>query len=82
LTNTTQYRITFRMKVTALIPDQLVTEVKKYSGGKNITDSLVIALGEWISLKKIKDLNSKIQNKPLEFNNNFNAEKNRSINRK
>lgn len=70
------------MKVTALIPDQLVNEVKKYSGGKNITDSLVIALGEWISLKKIKDLNSKIQDKPLEFNNNFNAKKLRSINRK
>lgn len=70
------------MKVTALIPDQIVSDVKKYSGGKNITESLIIALAEWISLKKIKDLNKRIQKKPLVFADNYSAEKIRSINRK
>jgi len=32
------------MKVTALIPDEIVDEVKNYSGGKNITDAITIAL--------------------------------------
>jgi hypothetical protein len=70
------------MKVTALIPDKIVNEVKKYSGGKNITESLVIALDEWVSLKKIKDLNKKIQDTPLVFISDFDAKKIRSLNRK
>lgn len=35
------------MKVTALIPDELIEKVKAKSGGKNITESLIIALNEW-----------------------------------
>ncbi len=40
------------MKVTALIPDDIIKEVKDLSGGKNITESLIIALNECISLKR------------------------------
>ncbi|MCR1795844.1 DUF2191 domain-containing protein, partial [Leptospira sp. id769339] len=36
------------MKVTAILPDDLIAEVQKYSGGKNITDSLQKALSEWL----------------------------------
>jgi hypothetical protein len=68
------------MKVTALIPDDLVKDVKHYAGGKNITDSLITALEEWLSLKKIQLLNEKINKKPLEFSNNFSAIKNREVN--
>ena len=68
------------MKVTAIIPDNIVSEVKQYSKGKNITESLIIALSEWISLKKIKELNNKIQNNPLEFKD-YDNEKIRNINR-
>jgi len=68
------------MKVTAIIPDNIISEVKQYSHGKNITESLIIALSEWLSLKKIKELNNNIQNNPLEFNN-YNAELLRNINR-
>ena len=70
------------MKVTAIIPEDLIAEVKKYSKGKNITDSLKIALSEWIDIKHISDLNDSIAKKPLEFANGFSAKKIRSINRK
>lgn len=42
------------MKVTALIPDELVEEVKHLTQGKNITDSLIIALNEWVESQKTK----------------------------
>ena len=53
------------MKVTALIPDDLVNEVKQYAGGSNLTESLIVALQEWLSLKKIKSLNNEIKNNIL-----------------
>jgi len=40
------------MKVTALIPDELVAEVKQLTQGKNITESLIIALDEWVAIQK------------------------------
>ena len=55
------------MKVTAIIPDGLVEEVKYYSKGKNITDSMIIALNEWLSLKHLSDLNAQVLSQPLEF---------------
>jgi hypothetical protein len=70
------------MKVTALIPDDLVKDVKRYAGGKNITESLIIALEEWLSLKKIQYLNEDIEKKPLEFFKDFSASKNRELNRR
>ena len=71
-----------RMKVTALIPDTIIDEVKKYSKGKNITDSLMIALEEWIALQKLKKLNSLVLETPLSFERNFSAEKVRKINQR
>ena len=70
------------MKVTALIPDEIVDEVKNYSGGKNITDSITIALTEWLKIQKLKKLNSKIGQNPLNFDDKFNAEKIRNLSRK
>ena len=70
------------MKVTALIPENLIKEVRKYSNGKNITDSLVIALQDWIALQKIKNLNSLVLATPLEFRKEFSADKIRKQNRK
>lgn len=61
------YRILCSMKVTAIIPDRLIDEVKHYSKGKNITDSMIIALNEWLSLKHLTDLNSQIESEPLVF---------------
>jgi hypothetical protein len=69
------------MKVTALIPDDLVREVRQYAGGKNLTESLVMALKEWTSLRKIKELNKQTRKKPLQFADHFSAETVRSTNR-
>jgi len=70
------------MKVTALLPDTIVDEVKKYAGGKNLTECLIVALEEWLSLKKIKSLNDEIETKPFEFSTGFSAQKARENNRK
>ncbi len=70
------------MKVTALIPDELVNDVKHFAGGKNLTESLVTALEEWLSLKKIHALNDEIMKKPLEFSKDFSAHKIREVNQK
>jgi hypothetical protein len=70
------------MKVTALIPDEIVDEVKIYSGGKNITDAITIALKEWLKVQKIKNLNANIEKHPLDFVNDYSAEKVRNLNRK
>jgi hypothetical protein len=69
------------MKVTALIPDDLIIEVKHYAGGKNLTESLISALKEWVSQQKIKELNKQLKKKPLQFMNDFSADTIRSINR-
>ncbi len=69
------------MKVTALLPDQLVKDVKHLSRGKNITHALVIALSEWLSVKKVQYLNKKIAQKPLHFRKGYSAESIRKPNR-
>ena len=70
-----------KMKVTAMIPDNLVNEVKQYNSGKNLSESLVVVLEEWVSLKKIKSLNEQISNEPFEFINDFSSNNIRSKNR-
>ena len=70
------------MKVTALIPDNLVKEVKQYAGGKNITESLITALEEWLALKKIQFLNEAVMKQPLQFSKDFSSVKKREINRR
>ena len=75
------YRIVYRMKITALIPDNLIEEVKEYTQGKNITESLIKALTEWIQMQKIKKLNATISKKPLKFRKDFSPRQIRAINR-
>lgn len=70
------------MKVTALLPDTLVNEVKKRSKGKNITESLLIALNEWLAIKRIKYLNASIRKLPLSFEKGFSGQKTRELNRR
>ena len=70
------------MKVTALLPDQLVSQVKTYAKGKTLTESLTIALQEWLQLKKVAKLNQQVEKKPLEFEKGFTAEKVRTLSRR
>ena len=69
------------MKITALIPEEIVSQTKKYSGGKNITESLLIALNDYINRQRIKKSIEKIKRKPLEFRKGFNAIDIRKLNR-
>ncbi|MGM0580342.1 MAG: DUF2191 domain-containing protein [Bacteroidota bacterium] len=69
------------MKVTALIPDELIEKVKAKSGGKNITESLIIALNEYLNEKKVDDLIDRVNEEPLVWKDNFTADGIRKINR-
>ncbi|HNT49603.1 MAG TPA: DUF2191 domain-containing protein [Cyclobacteriaceae bacterium] len=69
------------MKITALVPESLMDEVRKYSGGKNITESLIIALTDYTNRQKLKKAIQKLKKNPLEFADDFSAEKIRKINR-
>ncbi len=69
------------MKVTALIPEELISEVKELTQGKNITESLIKALSEWVATQKVKELNLHVAEKPLEFKKGFDAESARETNR-
>jgi hypothetical protein len=69
------------MKVTAILPDDLISDVKHLTGGKNITDSLEKALSEWIKIAKLKQLNKKLEQNPLTFSKEFTAERVRKLNR-
>ena len=62
------------MKVTALIPDEIINDVQEYTAGKNITDSLIKALSDWLYIKRIQKLNSEVRKEPLKFKDGFNAE--------
>jgi hypothetical protein len=68
------------MKVTALIPDELVQETRTLSNAKNITEALIIALNTYIAVKKLKAMGDSVRLKPVKFG--FSAEEVREINRK
>ena len=70
------------MKVTALIPNDLIKEITASANGKNLTESLIIALREWNSLQKIKKCKDQIRKSPLSFTKTFSAQKLRELNRK
>jgi hypothetical protein len=69
------------MKVTALLPEEMINEVRKFSGGKNITESLQIALKDYIQRQRLKKAMKKLKQNPLEFLKDFSAENIRKINR-
>lgn len=49
------------MKITALVPESLIEEVKKYSGGKNVTESLIIALTDYTNRQKLRKAIQKLK---------------------
>jgi hypothetical protein len=62
------------MKVTAIIPDDIIQDVKKYTGGKNITDSLIKALNDWLYRQRINHLNNDLKQNPVQFRDDFAAD--------
>ena len=69
------------MKVTAIIPDEIIKDVQQFSEGKSLTESLIKALRDWLYLKQIQKLNEDLKRNPLEFTDGFSAEKIRNIDR-
>jgi hypothetical protein len=67
------------MKVTAIIPDELVKETKSFSNAKNITEALIIALNSYVSLEKLKAMSEAISQSPLQFK--YTAQEIRDLNR-
>ena len=57
------------MKVTAIIADDLVNEVKTYTQSSTITEAITIALKDWVDIYNIKELNKKIAQNPIFINN-------------
>jgi len=82
VTNTIVDRIIDRMKVTAIIPDALVSEVQRLAGRKNLTESIIAALTEWAALQKIRELNRRVERQPLKFQPGFTAASVRELNRR
>ncbi len=70
------------MKVTAIIPDDLIKDVQQFSEGKNITDSLIKALKDWLYMKRIQKLNEELKKDPIQFADGFSAEKVRNISKR
>ena len=70
------------MKVTAIIPDEIIKDVQKYTEGKNITDRLIKALNDWLYVKRIEDLNETLARNPLQFKNGYSAEGIRNLNKR
>lgn len=68
------------MKVTAIIPDDIIKDVKNFTDGKNITDSLIKALNDWLYAKRIEKLNKELSKNPIRFKEGFTAEGIRKLN--
>ena len=62
------------MKVTAIIPDEIINDVRRYTEGKNITDSLIKALNDWLYAKRIENLNKNLSQNPVQFKDGFSAD--------
>jgi Lhr-like helicase len=57
------------MKVTAIIADDLVNNVKTYSRSSTVTEAITIALKDWLDVYNIKELNKKISQNPIHIDN-------------
>jgi hypothetical protein len=55
------------MKVTTILPDRLVADVRLLAGGRNLTEALIRALAEWVNARKIRELNAQVGKTPFEF---------------
>ena len=59
------------MKVTALLPNDLVAEVRQLARGKTLTESLIIALREWRSIQRLRVIRDRIKTGPSRFATDF-----------
>jgi hypothetical protein len=53
------------MKVTAIIDDTLINNVKEFTHSSTVTEAITIALNDWIDIYNIKELNKQISKNPI-----------------
>lgn len=70
------HRIIYRMKLTAIIPDDLLAQVEALALGSTKTESVITALREWVSIKQLSQISQKVRQKPLKFSSSDIAAKN------
>jgi hypothetical protein len=57
------------MKVTAIIADDLVNNVKAYTRSSTVTGAITIALKDWLDIHNLKELNKEIVKSPINIKN-------------
>jgi len=57
------------MKVTAIIADDLVKNVRAYTHSSTVTEAITIALQDWLDTYTIRELNKHIAQAPLSIDN-------------
>jgi hypothetical protein len=57
------------MKVTAIIADELVNNVKAYTRSSTVTEAITIALKDWLDIYNVKELNKIISKNPIHIEN-------------
>jgi hypothetical protein len=68
------------MKVTAIIPDDLIAEAMELSKSATITETVKVALISYIRSQKLQQIGASIVNEPLDFK--YSALELRDLNRK
>ena len=68
------------MKVTAIIPKELIDEAMELSKAETITETLKVALVSYIRSQKVKQIGATILSEPLEFK--YSAQELRDLNRR
>lgn len=68
------------VKITALLPEDLLAQVKAVAAVKTVTEALKTAMEYYLSSKRLADLNERVRRKPLQLKG-FSAEKIRALNR-
>ena len=66
------------MKVTAIIDDDLVNNVKLNTQSSTVTEAITIALKDWLNIYNIRELNKNLSENPIFIEN---GQKIREINR-
>lgn len=68
------------MKVTAIIPQELIEEAMELSKADTITETLKVALVSYIRSQKVRQIGDSIVSEPLEFK--YSAQELRDLNRR
>jgi hypothetical protein len=70
------------MKLTALVADELLDEVKLRAGFATTTECVVFALQEWVAAKRLSEVASELRRKPLRFVDGFSGARARKQSRR